>query len=121
MGNYLIGIPPNLIDLLNSESDELIARGAGDGDYQIPDGIQVIRQVPPSSGTMKITLPGVQAARNQSILVMSIGNDTGTITVEEQGDGEIAFADVILTADLDYVVIENIGGMFWVARHEVST
>lgn len=121
MGNYILGIPRNLIDLLNSESDELIARGAGDGDYQIPDGIQVIRQVPPTSGTLTITLPGVQAARNLKILVMSIGNDTGTITVEEKGDGEIAFADVILTADLDYIMVENIGGLFWVARSEVST
>ena len=114
-------IPPELLNLLQEMSSEPVLIGATDGDYQIKSGEGVIRVVPPGASTTKITLPGVAEAKGQQILIISIGNDTGTITVEEQGDGIKAFADVILTADLDYVVVKNIAGLFWLPVHEVST
>lgn len=113
--------PPELIDMLNNLSSEPVLIGATDGDYQVRNGEGIIRVVPPGASTTIITLPGVAAAKNQQILVISIGNAAGTITVEEQADGIIAFADVILTADLDYLLVRNIAGLFWVSEHEVST
>ena len=113
--------PPELLDILRNMSSEPVLHGAADGDYQIKNGEGVILVVPPGASSSIITLPGVMAAKGQSILIYSDGNAAGTITVEEQGDGRIAFADVILTADKDYVLVKNIAGMFWVAEHEVST
>lgn len=117
----LADISPEVIDMLNNLSSEPVLIPAAGPDQTLEKGQGVIRVVPPTAGTRTITLPGVMAAKNQSILIMAIGDDTGTITIEEQGDGVIAFADVILTADLDYLLVKNVAGQFWVSEHEVST
>ena len=114
-------LPPELLAILRNMSSEPVIIGAADGDYQIQNGEGIILVAPPAAGTTTITLPGVMAAKGQSILIWSDGNATGTVTVEEQGDGRRAFADVILTADKDFVLVKNIGGMFWIDEEKVVT
>lgn len=114
-------LPPELLTILRNMSSEPVLIGAADGDYKVQNGEGIILVKPPGASTTKITLPGVMAAKGQSILIYSDGNAAGTITIEEQGDGRIAFADVILTVDKDYLLVKNVAGMFWVAEHEVST
>lgn len=117
----LADVSPELINMLSNLSSEPVLIPAAGPDQELELGQGYIRVVPPTAGTRTITLPPVAASKNQLILVISIGNDTGTITVEEQADGVIAFADVILTADLDYLLVRNVAGLFWVSEHEVST
>lgn len=115
-----VQFPHDLVDKVNALSDEPILHGAADGDLALNVGDNYVRVVPPASGTTKVTLPGVMAAKGEEYFIESIGNDTGTVTVEEQGDAVVAFADVILTADLDHLLVRSTGTK-WLPVHEVST
>lgn len=115
-----IQFPHDLVDVLNAISDEPILHGAADGDLTLNVGDYYVRVVPPASATSTITLPGVLAAKGGQYLVESIGNDTGTVTVEEQGDAVVAFSDVILTTDHDHIWVQSTGTK-WIILDEVST
>ncbi len=88
---------------------------AGDGDQILGTGDGVVRVNPPTSGTTLITLPGLMASKGLEFFIWSDGNDTGTVTIEEQGDGMVAFADVILTVDKDRLLVKNVAGKYWKA------
>lgn len=115
-----VQFPRTLVDILNGMDDTPLSHGAADGDHDIELGQGWIRAVPPTAGTSTFTLPGVLAAKGQEFLIESFGNDTGTVTVEDRGDSSIAWADVILTADKDYVLVKSMG-TFWETQSEVST
>lgn len=115
-----VQFPHDLVDKINALSDEPILHGAADGDLALNVGDNYVRVVPPAASTTTVTLPGVMAAKGEIYLIESIGNDTGTITVEEQEDAVVAFADVVLTADLDHIMVRSTGTK-WLTVDEVST
>lgn len=115
-----VQFPHDLVDKINALSDEPILHGAADGDLALAVGDNYVRVVPPGASTTTVTLPGVMAAKGEIFLIESIGNAAGTITVEEQGDAVVAFADVILTADLDHIMVRSTGTK-WLTLDEVST
>lgn len=120
MGSDTVQFQHDFVDKLNSLSDEPKLHGAADGNLALDVGDNYVRVVPPTSGTTIVTLPGVMAAKGAEYFIESIGNDTGTITVEEQGDAVVAFADVILTADLDHLLVRSTGTK-WLPVDDVST
>lgn len=110
----------DFVDKLNSLSDEPKLHGAADGDLALDVGDNYVRVVPPAADTTTVTLPGVMAAKGASYFIESIGNDTGTITIEEQGDAVVAFSDVVLTADHDHLMVRSTGTK-WITEDDVST
>lgn len=115
-----VQVPHDFVDMLNALSDEPILHGAADGDLALNVGDYYVRVVPPAADTTTVTLPGVLAAKGGQYLIESIGNATGTITVEEQGDAVVAFSDVVLTADLDHLLVRSTGTK-WLTVDDVST
>lgn len=117
----LATVPPELANYQRNENSEEKVVGATDGNQQLEVGETSVRVAPPGSGSTVITLPGVMESKGMKYFIWSDGNASGTVTIEEQGDSMVAFADVILTADKDYLLVENVDGKLWVPAYEVST
>lgn len=117
----IAAIPQELGNLQRNRDDTPKTHGATDGDLQLENGDGVVLCVPPAAGSTTITLPGVAASHGLKFLIESVGNDTGDIVVESKGDEIAAFSDVTLTADEDFLYVENIAGRRWHTIDSLAT
>ena len=82
---------------------------------------QVVQATPPTSSTYIISMPPVCKCKGRIYTIVSVSNDTGTITVDDLGDALPGLGSgIVLTTTNDAVVLYS-NGIGWFVIHEIST